>query len=173
MPLPFDGGGDASAERDPSLVDGTTEAGHVIFRTLDHAACVEVLERNHVGRVAFSFHDRVDIEPIHYVFAGGWVYGRTSEGAKLTMLGHNPWVAFEVDEIEGPLEWRSVVAHGAAYFLSPEGGERDRETYELALRHLRSFYAGTLTEADVAPFRTVLFRIFADDVTGRMATTKA
>lgn len=59
--------------------------------------------RNRVGRLAFSFRDRVDIEPLHYVFRGGWLYGRPSPGSKLQTLRHNPWVAFEVDEIDGCL----------------------------------------------------------------------
>lgn len=27
-----------------------------------------LLTRNHVGRIAFSLHDRVDMEPLHYVY---------------------------------------------------------------------------------------------------------
>ena len=37
------------------------------FRALTAAECEKVLSRNHVARLAFSFHDRVDIEPVHYV----------------------------------------------------------------------------------------------------------
>ncbi|HEV2131694.1 MAG TPA: pyridoxamine 5'-phosphate oxidase family protein, partial [Longimicrobiaceae bacterium] len=70
------------------------------FRTLTREEIAAVLRRNHVGRIAFSWRDRVDIQPIHYVFVGGWIYGRTTPGAKLTAVSHNRWVAFEVDEIE-------------------------------------------------------------------------
>ena len=45
-----------------------------------------ILERNNVGRLAFSLHDRVDIQPIHYVYERGWLYGRTSEGDKIATL---------------------------------------------------------------------------------------
>ena len=41
------------------------------FRELTAAETDALLERNHVGRIAYSFHDRVDIEPIHYVYADG------------------------------------------------------------------------------------------------------
>jgi nitroimidazol reductase NimA-like FMN-containing flavoprotein (pyridoxamine 5'-phosphate oxidase superfamily) len=56
-----------------------------------------LLARNHVGRVAFSFHDRVDIRPIHYIFSDNWLFGRTEPSDKLVTLRHNQWVAFEVD----------------------------------------------------------------------------
>ena len=50
------------------------------FRTLDRTECERVLSRNHVARVAFSFHDKVDIEPVHYVYDRGDMFGRTSLG---------------------------------------------------------------------------------------------
>ena len=50
------------------------------FRELSARESTALLRRNHVGRMAFAFHNRVDIVPIHYVYSGGWVYGRTSLG---------------------------------------------------------------------------------------------
>ena len=50
------------------------------FRDLDAVEMVDLLARNHVGRLAYSFHDRVDIEPIHYVYADGAFYLRTEPG---------------------------------------------------------------------------------------------
>ena len=44
-----------------------------------------LLARNHVGRMAFASGNRIDIEPIHYVYANGWLYGRTSPGRKRTL----------------------------------------------------------------------------------------
>lgn len=70
------------------------------FRPLDRPEMEALLARNHVGRLAFSFHDRVDIEPIHYVYADGVLYARTSPGHKLTTLAHHRWVALEADEVD-------------------------------------------------------------------------
>lgn len=141
------------------------------FDALDREASDELLLRNHVGRVAYTFHDRVDVEPISYVYADGFVWGRTSPGTKLLKLQHNPFVAFEVDEIESAVDWRSVVVHGTVYFLSPEGGDRERDAYQKAVEHLRSVYPGVLRNDDVTPSRTFLFRIHVDSVTGRFAAS--
>ena len=146
---------------------------HPVLGDLDRATAEAILQRNHVGRLAFTFRDRVDIEPIHYVYAAEWLYGRTSPGTKLTTLHHHPWVAFEVDEIESAVEWRSVVIHGTVYFLTPEGGEREREAFETAVEHLRSFYPDALTAMDAIPSRNVVFRIHVDEVVGRRSTTRA
>lgn len=128
---------------------------------------IALLERNHIGRLAFTFRDRVDIEPISYVYADGWLYARTSPGTKLNTVEHNPWVAFEVDEIKDRFDWRSVVVRGTIYFL--EDGPAGREAYENALAILRTAEAEALTPSDTAPFRQTLFRIHTDDISGRQA----
>jgi nitroimidazol reductase NimA-like FMN-containing flavoprotein (pyridoxamine 5'-phosphate oxidase superfamily) len=140
------------------------------FRELTQEECTALLARNSVGRIAFSYHDHVDIEPINYKYQDGWVYGRTGAGTKLRTLAHNRWVAFEADEVAGPFDWQSVVIKGALYILEPDGPRP--EAYELAVTTLRTLNPLVLTEKDPAPNRTVVFRIHADQVTGRLATTE-
>jgi uncharacterized protein len=141
-----------------------------IFRQLDDAEMRELLQRNHVGRIAFSFHDRVDIEPIHYVYGGDWLYCRTSAGAKLATLAHRPWVAFEVDEVAGVFDWRSVVARGVAYQLTEDGSEEERRRHAHAVELLREVVPETLTARDPVPFRGVVLGIHLDEMTGRAAS---
>src|SRR4051794_23611303 len=100
------------------------------FFELSAGEAAELLDRNHVGRLAFTFHDRVDIEPISYVRDDRYVYARTSPGTKLTTVKHHPWVAFQVDEVEGRYDWKSVTVRGTLYFLAPAGSDRDREAYD-------------------------------------------
>ena len=59
------------------------------FRELTDEECRALLARHNVGRIAYSFHDRVDIQPIHYQVSGAWLYGRTSRGGKFMTLAHN------------------------------------------------------------------------------------
>jgi len=138
-----------------------------VFRELSRAECEEMLARNNVGRVAFSFHDRVDIEPVNYVFSEGWLHGRTSPGTKLSTLKHSPWVAFEIDEVEGLLDWRSVIVHGTVYIPDPEGSPRDRAAYESSLTILRQLTPHALEQDDPTPWRDVMIRLHLDEVTGR------
>ena len=143
----------------------------VTFRELTRAECDELLARNHVGRIAFSYHDHVDIEPIHFVYNDGWVYGRTGDGTKLKTLAHNRWLAFETDEISALFDWKSVVIKGSLFLLESTG--KGAETYEQAVALLRVLNPDVLTENDPAPQRTVVFRIHADQVTGRAASSEA
>jgi nitroimidazol reductase NimA-like FMN-containing flavoprotein (pyridoxamine 5'-phosphate oxidase superfamily) len=141
------------------------------IRALSQRECAALLARNHVGRLAFAFHDRVDIQPLHYVYEAGWLYGRTSEGAKLATLAHNQWVAFEVDEVRGLLDWASVVVHGSFHRLDPDATGREQLAAGHAAALLRALLPGTLTTDDPVPFRTVLFRIAVGDMTGRLAVS--
>ena len=143
--------------------------GDVTFRELGREEIDAMLLRNTVCRLAFTFHDRVDIRPIHYVYHRGWLYGRTSEGDKLSTLRHNQWVAFEVDEIDGPLDWRSLVIHGSFWILHPRGSPRAEELWKKAAELVTEIVPGALTETDPVPFRQTLFRIAVSDVCGREA----
>jgi nitroimidazol reductase NimA-like FMN-containing flavoprotein (pyridoxamine 5'-phosphate oxidase superfamily) len=137
------------------------------FLTLSDADARDVLMRHHVGRIAYVADAHVDIEPIHYVADGEWVYGRTSIGTKLVTLVHRPRCAFEVDEIRGLFDWTSVVVKGAFHLLDPETGSPD--LHGRAVELLRRLVPGTLTAADPAPHRVVVFGIHMDQVTGRAA----
>ena len=139
------------------------------FRDMDTTAVNALLRRNHVGRIAYSFHDRVDIEPISYVFADGAIYMRTSPGSKLATLAHAPWVAFEVDEVDGPFEWQSVVAQGTVYVLEEVGSTDARASYRHAVERIRELAPAALSDHDPTPERHVVLKLFLSDVTGREA----
>ena len=141
----------------------------VTFRDLTRGESEAMLARHHVGRMAFALGSRVDIEPIHFVFADGALFGRTTPGTKLTTLKHQPWVAFEVDEIEGPFDWRSVVLKGTVYFLQPDQVSHPADAYEHAVRVIRSVMPQAFTRDDPVPDRTVLFRIHVHEMVGRAA----
>ena len=142
------------------------------FRELDQDEIAQVLREHVVGRLAFAFHDRVDIEPVHFVLDGEWIYGRTTPGTKLTVLAHHPWVAFEVDEVEGPFDWHSVVVKGTVYFVEDGPSHQLRESYNETLRVIRRLMPDALTDRDPVPARSILFRIHINESTGRAATTK-
>ena len=142
------------------------------FRELSAKEATAVLRRNHVGRMAFAFQRRVDIVPIHYVYSGGWVYGRTSLGPKLLTLKHHQWVAFEVDEIEALFNWRSVVLHGGLYLLEADGPPLELAARRRAIRLLRTLVPETLRASDPVAFRDILFRIHVNELSGRAAQVK-
>jgi nitroimidazol reductase NimA-like FMN-containing flavoprotein (pyridoxamine 5'-phosphate oxidase superfamily) len=164
----------ATEPKENTEVEGmwAAHAPDVIFRDLSRDEIEAMLLRNRVGRLAFSINDRVDIQPIHYIYERGWLYGRTSEGAKLSTLKHNRWVAFEVDEVTDLFDWRSLVIHGSFWVMHPRGSPRAEELWTKAAELVSKIVPGALTESDPAAFRQTLFRIAVGDVRGREAKMK-
>lgn len=138
-----------------------------VFSTLADADARALLGRHRVGRIAFSFHDRVDIEPVHYVTDGDWIFGRTSAGTKLSTLAHRPWCAFEVDEVHGLFDWTSVVVKGSFHLLDPEPAGHYQRAFDL----LSALVPETFSPDDPVPHRTILFGIYVRELTGRAAST--
>lgn len=143
-----------------------------MFRDLSEPECHALLNRHHVGRMALSYKDRVEIVPIHYVHDDGWIYGRTAAGTKLELAVHNRWVAFEVDEIEGLFDWRSVVAKGGLYLLRKDGSEQEQALYDHGVKLILRLVPTALTPSDPVPDRAILFRVHVDELTGREASTR-
>lgn len=161
------------AERETKRPSPAPRSGDVVFRELSRDEIEAILLRNKVGRLAFSFHDRVDVQPIHYVYERGWLYGRTSEGDKIAAIKHNQWIAFEVDEVADIFEWTSVVIHGSLWIIHPRGSPRAEELWAKAAELVSAIVPGALTEHDPVAFRQILFRIAVSDVRGREASAKA
>ena len=150
----------ANAKRAPQISDMTSDACHAL------------LQRHHVGRMAYCFHNRVDITPLHYAYADGWLFARTSHGHKMEVLAHAPWVAFEVDEIDDVFDWRSVVVHGTAYAMDQHGAPLDAEHWARGIELLREIVPETGTESDPVPFRDLVFGIYVQSMVGRVATPR-
>jgi len=141
-----------------------TSSGKPIIRELNGDEAQSLLVRNNVGRIAFALHDRIDMEPMHYVYEAPWIFGRTSPGAKLLTLAHNQWCAFETDDVRGLFDWESVVVKGP---FSPHGSPFATWDHDQAIAAIRRLVPDALTEADPMPHRDIIFGIHASEISGR------
>lgn len=146
-----------------------TTSGQPVARELNAEESAALLARNTVGRIAFCWENRVDIEPIHYVYDAPWIFGRTRVGAKLLALAHNQWCAFETDEVTGRFDWASVVVKGT--FMALNSAIDKSEKYERAVNALRKVHPEIFTENDPMPDRTVVFGIHANEISARAMST--
>lgn len=110
----------------PSAVDfrrGRRDTGHVMpvqpgMMELGSAECLELLERQEVGRLAVSISSLPDIFPINFVVDRGCVVFRTAAGTKLAASVLGRGVAFEVDGVDDTTgEAWSVIVKGHAVEL--------------------------------------------------------
>ena len=83
--------------------------------SLAHSECVEVLERNGLGRLA-CYSPRANecyVVPVAYIYHPGVVYFALAPGQKLDYLREHPQgVCFEVEEVQGAQDWQTVIVTG-------------------------------------------------------------
>ena len=120
----------------------------------------QLLKRQSVGRLACTANDRPYVVPITYAYDGSSVYAYSGPGRKIEMMREQPLVCFEVDEVDGPSEWRSVVAEGTYEELTSERSRREA----LALLGITN---GAVARALNQANRGVVFRIRLGDRSGR------
>lgn len=130
-----------------------------------------VLSRNHVGRVAFVSDFRVEVQPVHYVYSDGALYGRSAFGTKTATWLVRPDVAFEVDEVAGLFDWRSVIVRGTVSLLRARGSPAERSAYWTAVDAIRTLVPAAFTERDPTPARALVFRVDPQEMTGREASS--
>lgn len=140
---------------------------HVDVRDLSREESLDTLARHHIGHVALSFHDVIRLKIANYLYSDGWIYARTELGDDVTMARHHPWGVFEVSEIEGIYDWRSVEVWGAIEFMSSDVPPHEWFEFEDAVKELRKLVPQVLTANDPMPLRVQMVRIHADKVVGR------
>lgn len=145
-----------------------------VVRDLSDYDCRAVLRKNSVGRLAFTFHDRVDIEPINYaVIDDETIAFRIAPGSRVDVLRHHPWVAFEVDELKGLEEWKSVVVHGSVYEVTDSGTPQERASYARVVKGLRYQMPSVTHDADPRVERPIVLGLHIDALRGRLAKSSS
>ena len=140
---------------------------------LDDAQIDDVLQTATIGRIGCRERNEVYVVPIMYAYHRGAVYAHSAEGRKLTLMRAAPDVCFEVEDVHGLSDWRSVVAWGRFEELH---GDDAREALELLATR---FSPSGATRPGAVPSHghgtsspPVLFRIRLLSCTGRFESSK-
>ena len=86
-----------------------------------------LLRRSRIGRIGCCIDDRPYVVPVNFAYDGSAVYVVSGPGRKIDAMRTDPRVCFEVEEIDesdGAIDWRSVIADGVYGELSDDDGRR-------------------------------------------------
>lgn len=91
-----------------------TVKNDIMIKNLETSECIELLNNNYIGHLAFISHDEPYILPITYSYnpKTNTIIGYSSEGHKIDAMRKNDLVSLEVEEIKSVNRWRSVHVHG-------------------------------------------------------------
>ena len=135
-----------------------------------------MLRDNVLGHIGCSDGTKVYVVPVNYAYDGHFIIAHSLPGMKIDIMRKNPSVCFEVDEIKGSNEWKSVVAWGTFQELTDE---RDRyyamKIFVDRMIHLKISETAKppeLGENRVHPrsegnIRPIIYRIVISESTGR------
>lgn len=144
----------------------------MIITEMDRAACLALLNASRFGRLACARDDQPYIVPISFVAEGGYLYGFSLLGQKVDWMRVNAQVCVQIDELEGPQKWRSVVVSGLYEELPDRIGskvQRDR-AWSLLSQHAQWWEPGGFKPVGEAPAQHLFYRISIGEITGRQAS---
>jgi nitroimidazol reductase NimA-like FMN-containing flavoprotein (pyridoxamine 5'-phosphate oxidase superfamily) len=132
---------------------------------LDRGEVEQILHQQQIGRLGVAGDGRVHIFPVTYGYDGEFIYCVSQLGLKVRLMRENPDVCFEVEEIESPARWRSVMVHGRYEELWDDVA-RDAALRQIASQGVRAI------PTSLAPYTgrmetMVVYRIRVAEKTGR------
>lgn len=83
-----------------------------MIRELTQPEIEELLTSEVVARVGCYAHGQIYVVPISYAYVDGAIVAHSVEGMKVRFLRASPEACVEVDRMEGPSTWRSVIGWG-------------------------------------------------------------
>jgi nitroimidazol reductase NimA-like FMN-containing flavoprotein (pyridoxamine 5'-phosphate oxidase superfamily) len=122
------------------------------------------LRRQQIGRLGVTGAGRVYIFPVSYGYDGAFIYGHSQLGLKIHLMRQHPEVCFEVEEVESPAQWRTVLTHGRFEELW------DQPSRDIAFARIAD--QGNLSPPSLAPYAgrsetLIMYRIRVTEKTGR------
>jgi nitroimidazol reductase NimA-like FMN-containing flavoprotein (pyridoxamine 5'-phosphate oxidase superfamily) len=79
---------------------------------LNPEAIEDLLRSELVARIGCHDNGTTYVVPITYAYDGHGIIGHSVDGMKLRMMRNNPRVCIEIDRMENPSTWQSVIAWG-------------------------------------------------------------
>ena len=167
-----------SAQRScTALADGGRERGDVavMIQELTRQASLDLLARTRLGRLACTYGAQPYVVPIYFAYHNEYLYVFSTVGQKIEWMRANPLVCVEVDEVEGPEQWVTVLVFGRYEELpdTPEWASARTVAHALLKQHAAWWepaYAKTILHGIERPLVPVFYRIHCHRITGHRAT---
>jgi nitroimidazol reductase NimA-like FMN-containing flavoprotein (pyridoxamine 5'-phosphate oxidase superfamily) len=127
-----------------------------------------LLARGWYGHLGCTRDGHPYVVPMSYAYEAPDLYFFTTEGTKTEFIGANHEICFQVEEVVGPDDWRSVMLTGRAELLTDA---QDVERAMLLVSVRSPSLTPALNRTKIGPWtrlsRIALYRLRPDAVYGR------
>jgi nitroimidazol reductase NimA-like FMN-containing flavoprotein (pyridoxamine 5'-phosphate oxidase superfamily) len=147
----------------------------VLIQGLTRQACLDLLVRTRLGRLACAEGNQPYVVPVYFVYDEDALYSFSTVGQKIEWMRANPLVCVEVGEVVSAQEWVSVLVFGRYEELldMPEWQEARALAYRLLQQNAMWWepaYVKRSYPDTQRPLVPVFYRIHAVQITGHRAT---
>ena len=147
----------------------------MVIREMTRQEMLDLLTRVRLGRLACARANQPYVIPIFFAYHENSLYCASTIGQKIEWLRDNPLVAVEVDEIDNPQQWASVIVSGRyeEFEDRPETWDQRQLAWALLQKHelwWEPSYAETVLGGEKRPMAPLYFRIHIGRMTGHRAT---
>lgn len=142
-------------------------------REMSGEEIARLLGRGWYGHLGCSRDGHPYVVPMSYTYDGGDLYFLTTEGTKTEFIAANHEVCFQVEEVESPDEWQSVMLTGRAELLT-DAAEIEHAMFLVSERN--PSLSPALNRTRIGPWtrlsRIALYRLRPEAVYGRRTTER-
>jgi len=148
----------------------------MFIHDMTEGECRRALQNTDVGRIGCARDNQPYVVPIYFGYSERHLYAISTIGQKIEWMRANPQVCIEVDEVNSPDEWMSLVIFGEYEELPDEPDFKHAREQALTLLQRRSPWwwepACICQDHRDSPHSCtpVAYRIHIDRMTGRYAT---
>jgi uncharacterized protein len=133
----------------------------------------ELLRRVNYGHLGCAREGHPYVVPIHYVHQLDDFYFFTTEGMKTEYISANPEVCLQVEEVQDPFNWRSVIVTGKAELLT---SQEDTERVLQAIKEVNPTLTPALNNMWIDAWgrasKVAIYRIQSSIISGRKTLPK-
>ncbi|MEH2357707.1 pyridoxamine 5'-phosphate oxidase family protein [Nostoc sp.] len=128
----------------------------------------ELLHQVGYGHLGCVHEGKPYVMPMYYYLEEEEIYLFTTVGMKTHDIDANPEICLQVEEIHGPLHWRSVIVNGRASRLT-EHSDIDRAIHLIKERNttLSPAINRTWIDAEGRSEAIAIYRIHESEISGR------
>lgn len=120
------------------------------------------------GHLGCAREGRPYVVPMHYAYDSQAIYFFTTEGMKTSYISANDEICFQVEEVQDPSHWRSVMVTGRAERLTkPEDVEHAMQLITESNPTLTPAISRTQLDAWTRANQIAIYRVRPDIIDGR------
>lgn len=150
----------------------------MLIQNMTRQACIGLLAHNRLGRLACAQDGQPYITPHFFVCHDDLLYSFSTLGRKIEWMRANPLVCVEMDDIQSPANWMSVVVLGRYEELPNTVEYEALRTHAYDLLHRNPMwwepaYVKTVLQGEARALEPIYFRIHIVEITGHRASSNS